>query len=70
MGELKRKYLDPVLARVRRQAGSGVTYKELDDALAKIDRDYQAHAVGAKDVRAQVFRQFYEVSVLMTMANS
>lgn len=61
--ELKRKYFDPVLARVRGPSRSSVSYKEFDDACAKIDKDYKAYAVGAKNVRAQVFREFHEVSV-------
>ena len=61
--ELKRKHLDPVFDRARGPAGASVSYKEIDDGLAIIELEYNTHAVGAKNVRAQVFYEFHEVLV-------
>lgn len=58
--ELKRKHLDPVFDRARGPAGTNVSYKEIDDGLAIIELEYKTHAVGAKNVRAQVFYEFHE----------
>ena len=61
--ELKRKHLGPVFARARGPAGTSVSYKEIDDGLAIIELEFKTHAVGAKNVRAQVFYEFHEVLV-------
>lgn len=61
--KLKREHLDPVLDRVRGPKGTSVSYKEIDDGCAIIELEYKTHAVGAKNVRAQVLHEFHEVSV-------
>lgn len=61
--ELKRKHLDPVFDRARGPAGTSVSFKEIDDGLAIVELEYKTHAVGSKNVRAQVFHEFHEVLV-------
>ena len=62
MKELKKKHLDPVLERVRGPEGAKVSFKEIDDGCAIIELEYKSRAVGSKDVRAQVFHEFHQVS--------
>ncbi len=59
--KLKREHLDPVLERVRGPKGTSVSYKEIDDGCAIIELEYKTHAVGAKNVRAEVFHEFHKV---------
>lgn len=65
--ELKGKHLDPVFVRARGPAGTSVSYKEIDDGLAIIELEYKTHTVGAKNVRAQVFCEFHEVVLKVTI---
>lgn len=56
--KLKIQHLDPVLKRVRGPDGAKVSYSEIMNGWSMIKTDFDLKAVGAKDVKADVFFKF------------
>lgn len=61
LGRLKVEHLDPVLERVGGPDGAKVNYGEIMNGWSKIKTDFNSKAVGAKDVRANVFFKYNQV---------
>ena len=59
--KLKIQHLDPVLKRVRGTDGAKVSYSEIMNGWSVIKTDFDSKAVGAKDVKADVFFKFNQV---------
>ena len=59
--ELKAKHLDPVLKRVRGRDGAKVNDIEIMNGRSMIKTEFDSKVVGAKDVKADVFRNFDQV---------
>ena len=60
--KLKIQHLDPVLKRVRGPDGAKVSYSEIMNGWSMIKTDFDLKAVGAKDVKADVFFKFNQVT--------
>ena len=60
--QLKKKHLDPVLARLHGGEGAKVTFEDIVAGFNRIEQDYKARATGAKDVCAAVFFEFHPVN--------
>lgn len=63
--ELKRKHLDPALAKLRGKDRTSWSFKGIDNFISRIEKEYRNRAVGASNVRAEVFHEFHEVSVVI-----
>lgn len=60
---LKVTHLDPILKRVRNSRyGDGVSYGDIMNGWSTITKEFKKKAIGAKDVRADVFFKFNEVN--------
>ena len=60
---LKAKYVDPVLKRVRNSRHDREwKYSHIMDQCDKLIREFDKKAVGAKDIRADIFLKFIEVN--------
>lgn len=67
LGRLKIEHLDPVLERVHGPDGAKVNYVDIMNGWSKIATDFNAKAVGATDVRADVFFKFNKVKRKITI---
>ena len=60
---LKAKYVDPVLKRMRNSRHDREwKYSHIMDHCDKLIREFDKKAVGAKDIRADIFLKFTEVN--------
>ncbi|KAJ7380928.1 hypothetical protein OS493_004515 [Desmophyllum pertusum] len=62
--KLKREHFDPVLRRLLEAGGTNVSYRAIDNGCSKIEEEYKTRAVGAQNVRAEVFYEFHKVETL------
>lgn len=60
--KLQIEHLDPIIERVRGPDGAKVRYIDIINGWDKIKTDFVLKAVGAKDVRAEVFFEFNQVN--------
>ena len=60
--QLKKKHLDPVLARLHGRGGAKVTFEDIVAGCNRIEHDYKARATGAKDACAAVLFEFHPVN--------
>lgn len=61
LGRLKIEHFDPVLKKVRGPDAAKVNYADIMNGWSKIKTDFNLKAVGAKDVRADVFFKYNQV---------
>ena len=59
--KLKRKHLDPLLARLRAAGGCKLSFDDLVQGYKRVEEEYHSDAKGAQDVCATVFFEFYPV---------